>query len=275
MSVAKKRKQQRLRFCRALVRKYPPETDSNPSKIRGFRSFRDAKSGRRDILKEYQIRLYSLYRGSFSSHCRVRPAGNLRVEDWILKALLISALCLGLVASPISALTLRDIQVDGIYYHNAFNNNNAVRVLRVEASRILVQFLEGSRAREVDYVPLADLMTKSESDAEAAEDIGQTIGGAAIILCVLMGCMDDEEENTDDASDAHLAEMRRVLGKDCQDLYWKWRNSAKTGYYSSFAYSEKVCAYSLNEASKAAADREALKSCGPTCTHVAWSYNPK
>lgn len=223
-----------MRFCRAIVRKYLPEIDTNPSKIRGFRSFVGAKSGRRDILKEYQVKLDSPYRGIFASHCRVRPAGNSRTEDWILKYLLPAVLCILLFGTPMSAQPLHEMEVIGFAYTKAMS--------------------ERVRPR-------------------AAGRFDKVIALLAEFFPLFLRWFEEDEEPLDPSA-AHLAKVERDLSGECLQAYWDWRNNADMRYYSSFTYSTEVCAYSLNRGAKFLADKEALDKCGPTCKEIVWYYSP-
>lgn len=200
-----------------------------------------------------------------------------------MKNTALSLVLAAIIAGQALALPMEDIHVGAVYYHNAWNNNNKVRVLDIRGSSVKVQFLEGSNAGAIEFVTARDLMTPSQSSEEALGDAGEAIVGGAIILCAIFGCGSESSKKPARTTpksriageSAHLKEMRRVLGDKCEDLYWEWRKSADRSLYSAFAYSSSRCGYSVNARSKASAERTALEKCGSTCSRVAWHYYPK
>ncbi|GLS28193.1 hypothetical protein [Marinibactrum halimedae] len=100
------------------------------------------------------------------------------------------------------ALNLSDIRVGGIYYHNEWNNNNRVKALSIHGTRVEIQYLEGPHSGEIDRVYPGDLLTKSDSDKEAAEDFGEGVAitaiGIAALVCVFNpdACKTNETKST-------------------------------------------------------------------------------
>jgi hypothetical protein len=90
---------------------------------------------------------------------------------------------------PSFAVYLADVRVNGIYYHEAWNDNNRVRVLSIQGNKVEVVFLEGSNAGEVDLVYSGKLLRRTESEKEEFDDAmqgaGLAVGAIAIIACAL------------------------------------------------------------------------------------------
>ncbi len=99
-----------------------------------------------------------------------------------------------LLCANLFALPLADIHVGAVYYHDSFNNNERVRVLEIQGSRVKIQFLEGNNAGAIEFVSPSDLLTPSQSRKEAIDEGVGTAAVAGLILCAIFDCNDDSEK---------------------------------------------------------------------------------
>lgn len=102
-----------------------------------------------------------------------------------------------IVTEPAFSLELEQIRIGATYYHDAWNNNNRVRVLGLNGNKVEIIFLEGSSQGEVDFVSASKLLSKSESKTEAADDAAQAVtlglGLGALAFCLFTDCGDKEK----------------------------------------------------------------------------------
>lgn len=122
------------------------------------------------------------------------------------------------------AITLDEVVVNGIYYHDAWANNNRVRVLAIHGSKVEIIFLEGANTGEIDRVYPQDLLTRTDSMNEEAEDYGQaaavTVLGLAAIACAFSDdCNDDSSLSSSSYSSTQTTnetEFKFLMKNDCR-----------------------------------------------------------
>lgn len=112
-------------------------------------------------------------------------------------------LSFGMVHNFLLALSLSEVRVGGVYYHDEWNNNNRVKALSIHGNRVEIQYLEGPNIGEIDRVYPSDLLTKSDSDKEAAEDFGQGVAITAIGIAAVVCTFNPEACETDKKKDVY------------------------------------------------------------------------
>lgn len=105
----------------------------------------------------------------------------------LFKCVIFSVLML--VLAPSFAIELDEVIVGAIYYHDEWNNNTKVRVIDIRGHKVEILFLEGSNIGEVDRVYPSYLLTRTDSEEEAAEDFKQAVGitviGVGLFVCFM------------------------------------------------------------------------------------------
>jgi hypothetical protein len=108
-----------------------------------------------------------------------------------MNALRLLACSVSVLASlPAAALRPDEVRIGGVYYHDLWNDNTAVRVLAQRGDQFEVQFIEGPSAGDIDWVYPSVLLTRSQSQDEAIGEAVETAGWAAI-GGVLLYCLFD------------------------------------------------------------------------------------
>lgn len=127
-----------------------------------------------------------------------------------------------LFASPALSVSLSDVHVGAVYYHNSWNNNRKVQVLGVRGSVVKVQFLEGSNAGAIEFVSASDLLTPNQSRKEAMEDAAEGVVVAGAIFCAMFGCENNKKPNSNRkaapySSSKAIAPRPIVVANNCRN----------------------------------------------------------
>lgn len=73
------------------------------------------------------------------------------------------------------AVPLEAVYVGGVYCHNAFNDNNEARALRIVGGQVEIVFLEGEKLNQIHNVSASELLPPSSCAAEAFVEGVQTV----------------------------------------------------------------------------------------------------
>ncbi len=116
------------------------------------------------------------------------------------------------LTSPAIAIELDEVVVGAIYYHDAWNNNQRAKVVAIRGQKVEIVYLEGSKAGEVDRVYPRDLLTRTDSQNEAAGDAmeGVAVGIVAVAAFV---CLVNPESCEDKKTSKYAKERKTNYNK--------------------------------------------------------------
>ena len=104
-------------------------------------------------------------------------------------------LCSAILATPVSAFDYDLIREGQVFDYDVVGQftNPAVRVLKKQGGKVLIEYIEGDRAGQVEWVSPTRLMTMDESRKQEGENIGAGIGVGIVVICAITGACEDDK----------------------------------------------------------------------------------